>query len=111
MQVPPCCHPERSEGPALWPCRRAGPSSLALLGFPGVIEAAVVGLEDEDRLVKPKAFLVMSKHADSATEEALRNFLREKLPGCKVPPWFEFVPELPKTPTGKIQRFKLRARR
>ena len=82
----------------------------ALLGFPGVIEAAVVGLEDKDGLVKPKAFLVMNKQADGTTEEALRHFLREKLAGFKVPRWFEFVSELPKTPTGKIQRFKLRAR-
>jgi len=81
----------------------------ALLGFPGVVEAAIVGLEDKDGLVKPKAFLVMNKPADGATEEALRNFLKGKLPGFKVPRWFEFVTELPKTPTGKIQRFKLRA--
>ncbi|MBI4464915.1 MAG: benzoate-CoA ligase family protein [Acidobacteria bacterium] len=81
----------------------------ALLGFPGVLEAAVVGLQDEDGLVKPKAFLIMKDRSDSVTEEALRNFLREKLPGYKCPRWFEFLSELPKTPTGKIQRFKLRA--
>ena len=82
----------------------------ALLGFPGVLEAAVVGLEDEAGLVKPKAFLVMSSPANAATEDALRKFLKDKLPGYKTPHWYEIVAELPKTPTGKIQRFKLRAR-
>ena len=82
----------------------------ALMGFPGVLEAAVVGLEDDAGLVKPKAFLVMNKQADGSTEEALRKFLKDKLPGFKMPRWFEFMPELPKTPTGKIQRFKLRAK-
>ncbi|OFW25671.1 MAG: 4-hydroxybenzoate--CoA ligase [Acidobacteria bacterium RIFCSPLOWO2_02_FULL_59_13] len=87
----------------------------ALLGFPGVLEAAVVGLEDSDGLVKPKAFLVMKDTPGASTpgtnkDEELRNFLREKLAGFKCPRWFEYVSELPKTPTGKIQRFKLRAR-
>ncbi|MCH7979443.1 MAG: AMP-binding protein, partial [Acidobacteria bacterium] len=82
----------------------------ALLGFPGVLEAAVIGLEDNDGLIKPKAFLVMNPQAEAGTEESLRKFLREKLRGYKCPRWFEFVQELPKTPTGKIQRFKLRAR-
>ncbi|MCH8266957.1 MAG: benzoate-CoA ligase family protein [Acidobacteria bacterium] len=82
----------------------------ALLGFPGVLEAAVIGLEDNDGLIKPKAFLVMNQQAEAGTEESLRKFLREKLRGYKCPRWFEFVQELPKTPTGKIQRFKLRAR-
>jgi benzoate-CoA ligase len=82
----------------------------ALLGFPGVVEAAIVGLEDNDGLVKPKAFVVLNKPADGSTEEALRHFLKGKLPGFKTPRWYEFVGELPKTPTGKIQRFKLRGK-
>ena len=82
----------------------------ALLGFPGVVEAAIVGLEDSDGLIKPKAFLVMNNQPDGTTEESLRNFLKGKLPGFKSPRWYEFVSELPKTPTGKIQRFKLRGR-
>ena len=69
-----------------------------------------MGLEDNDGLIKPKAFLVMSKPGDAATEESLRNFLKGKLPGFKIPRWYEFVTELPKTPTGKIQRFKLRGK-
>ncbi|MBI4443345.1 MAG: benzoate-CoA ligase family protein, partial [Acidobacteria bacterium] len=60
--------------------------------------------------VKPKAFLVMKDSPGPNTEESLRNLLREKLQGFKCPRWYEFVTELPKTPTGKIQRFKLRAR-
>jgi len=81
----------------------------ALIGFPGVLEAAVVGHEDHDGLVKPKAFVVLSDKSGRITEDALRNFLREKIPGYRCPRWIEFVDDLPKTPTGKIQRFKLRA--
>ena len=82
----------------------------ALLGFPGILEAAVIGLEDADRLVKPKAFLVMKSPGDAPNEEEMQKFLRKKLAGFKCPRLFEIVQELPKTPTGKIQRFKLRAR-
>lgn len=82
----------------------------ALIGFPGVLEAAVVGHEDSDGLIKPKAFVVLSSNSAQVTEDALRSFLREKIPGFKCPRWIEFVQELPKTPTGKIQRFKLRAK-
>lgn len=80
----------------------------ALLGFTGVLEAAVISQRDENGLMKPKAFVVMDDRAASGVEEELRNFLRAKLPGYKCPQWFAFVNELPKTPTGKIQRFKLR---
>jgi len=80
----------------------------ALIACPGVLEAAVVGCQDNDGLIKPKAFVVLSGQAARPTDESLRSFLREKLPGYKCPRWFEFVSELPKTPTGKIQRFKLR---
>jgi 4-hydroxybenzoate-CoA ligase len=52
----------------------------------------------------------MTQKPEGAWEDALRDFLRGKLPGFKVPRWFEVVNELPKTPTGKIQRFKLRAK-
>ena len=80
-----------------------------LVGCPGVLEAAVVACQDDDGLVKPKAFIVQAGHSGDVTEESLRNLVREKLPGYKCPRWIEFVQELPKTPTGKIQRFKLRA--
>ena len=80
----------------------------ALVGHPGVLEATVVGCEDTDSLIKPKAYIVLSSGSSGVSEESLRNFLRGKLAGYKCPRWFEFVNELPKTPTGKIQRFKLR---
>ena len=68
----------------------------------------MVGHQDTDSLIKPKAYIVLSGGASNVSEESLRNFLRGKLAGYKCPRWFEFVIELPKTPTGKIQRFKLR---
>jgi benzoate-CoA ligase len=77
-----------------------------------VLEAAVVGDEDEDKLTKPRAFVVLvdSSHADSSLEEELKEYVKSKLAPFKYPRWIEFVNELPKTATGKIQRFKLRQR-
>ena len=82
----------------------------ALLRHPGVAEAAVVGARDGDDLVKPKAFVVPATgHAPSpALEETLIEHVRETLAPYKRPRWVEFVPSLPKTATGKIQRYKLR---
>jgi len=83
----------------------------ALSSHPEVLEAAVVGWFDEQRLVKPKAFVVL-KMPDTATEEligALQEHVKQKLAPFKYPRWIEFRTELPKTATGKIQRFKLRA--
>ena len=79
----------------------------ALCGHPAVLEAAVVGQEDPDGLVKPKAFVVL-KDGASATEADLKAHVKERLAPYKYPRWIEFVKELPKTATGKIQRFKLR---
>jgi benzoate-CoA ligase len=82
----------------------------ALVRHPAVLEAAVVGQEDEDRLVKPKAFVVL-KDASGATPalaDTLKGFVKDRLAPYKYPRWIEFVLELPKTATGKIQRFKLR---
>lgn len=73
-----------------------------------MLEAAVVGVDDSDGLLKPKAYVVLSDRSGKVTEEILRAFLKEKIPGYKCPRWFVFVDDLPKTPTGKIQRFKLR---
>jgi benzoate-CoA ligase family protein len=83
----------------------------ALASHPAVLEAAVVGQEDADRLVKPKAYVVLKdpKSASPGLDEELRAFVKAKLAPYKYPRWIEFVPELPKTATGKIQRFKLRA--
>jgi benzoate-CoA ligase family protein len=81
-----------------------------LIQHPAVLEAAVVGHEDNDRLVKPKAFVVL-KEPDTACpelEEELKLFVKDKIAPYKYPRWITFPPELPKTATGKIQRFKLR---
>jgi benzoate-CoA ligase len=80
----------------------------ALVGHPSVLEAAVVGKEDEQKLVKPKAYVVLKPGA-KASEDELKAHVKEKLAPYKYPRWIEFAAELPKTATGKIQRFKLRA--
>jgi benzoate-CoA ligase len=83
----------------------------ALSSHPDVLEAAVVGWFDEERLIKPKAFVVL-KVPDKATEElvtTLQEHVKQKLAPYKYPRWIEFRSDLPKTATGKIQRFKLRA--
>ena len=82
----------------------------ALLAHPQVVEAAVVGAKDEHGLEKPKAFVVLrdGRPGDEATVRDLQRFVKERLAPYKYPRWIEFVPELPKTATGKIQRFKLR---
>jgi 4-hydroxybenzoate-CoA ligase len=82
----------------------------ALLCHRKVLECAVVGQEDEARLVKPKAFVVL-KDGEAASPELSQEliaFCRDRIADYKRPRWVEFVPELPKTATGKIQRFKLR---
>ncbi len=83
----------------------------ALLTHPDVLEAAVVAWPDEDRLIKPKAFVVLksSAKAGDQTALALQEHCRKKLALYKYPRWIEFRGELPKIATGKIQRFKLRA--
>jgi acyl-coenzyme A synthetase/AMP-(fatty) acid ligase len=80
----------------------------ALLAHPAVVECAVVGATDRDGLTKPKAFVVTRQSDSEALEPELREFLRERLPGYKIPEWIVFAATLPKTATGKIQRFKLR---
>jgi benzoate-CoA ligase len=67
----------------------------------------VIGAADTDELVKPKAFVVL-KSGQEATAEQLQMHVKSLLAPYKYPRWIEFVPELPKTATGKIQRFKLR---
>jgi acyl-coenzyme A synthetase/AMP-(fatty) acid ligase len=75
-----------------------------------VLEVAVVGHEDDDRLTKPKAFVVLNEGytPSPALEEELKGFVKDKIAPYKYPRWIAFVSELPKTATGKIQRFKLR---
>jgi benzoate-CoA ligase len=82
----------------------------ALVAHPAVREAAVVGREHADRLVKPCAFVVLTAGQLPSDELAteLKAHIKSQLAPYKYPRWIEFVPELPKTATGKIQRFKLR---
>jgi benzoate-CoA ligase family protein len=82
----------------------------ALLAHPSVLECAVVGATDTDGLTKPKAFVVLkdTAHGPLSNEEELATFLRTQLPGYKVPRWIVLMEALPRTATGKIQRFKLR---
>jgi benzoate-CoA ligase len=84
----------------------------ALVEHPAVREVAVIGREDAERLVKPMAFVVLEPNAnqDEKAVRELQDFVAGKLTPFKKPRWVEFVNELPKTATGKIQRFKLRER-
>ena len=81
-----------------------------LIKHDAVLEAAVVGREDADGLVKPLAFVVLKEPsaAAPALAEELKACVKDTLAPYKYPRWIEFVEELPKTATGKIQRFKLR---
>lgn len=79
-----------------------------LIQHPAVLEAAVIGVNDNDGLTKTKAFVVR-KNGANVTDEELKAFVKDKLAPYKYPRQIEFVAELPKTATGKIQRFKLRA--
>jgi len=79
-----------------------------LMTHASVLEAAVIGVADTDQLVKPKAYVVL-KPGQQATAGDLQLHVKNSLAPYKYPRWIEFVPELPKTATGKIQRFKLRA--
>ena len=78
-----------------------------LVQHPAVLEAAVIGVPDAEGLTKTKAFVVL-KAGGQATEAELKAFVKDKLAPYKYPRLIEFVAELPKTATGKIQRFKLR---
>jgi benzoate-CoA ligase len=81
-----------------------------LVKHPAVLEAAVIGTPDENGLTRSKAFVVLKAgHAPSAELEAeLKAFVKGQLAPYKYPRLIEFIAELPKTATGKIQRFKLR---
>lgn len=81
----------------------------ALIEHPSVLEAAVVAWADEDGLEKPKAFIVLKENQSAESVGDLKEFVKEKIGKWKYPRWVEIVDELPKTATGKIQRFKLRA--
>ncbi len=82
----------------------------ALIGHEAVLEAAVVGQPDQANLIKPKAFVVLKKGFTPSEElaNALIEHCKQAMAAYKRPRWIEFVNELPKTATGKIQRVKLR---
>jgi benzoate-CoA ligase len=82
----------------------------ALITHEAVLECAVVGAEDESKLIKPKAYVVLKQgqSPSDSLKSALQQHVKDKLAPYKYPRWIEFLNELPKTATGKIQRFKLR---
>ncbi|WP_271412044.1 acyl-CoA synthetase [Pseudomonas sp. Q1-7] len=91
---------------------RVGPFDVesALIEHPAVIEAAVIGKPDPERTELVKAFVVLQAghEADDVLAEALQQYVRKRLSAHAYPREIEFVAELPKTPSGKIQRFLLR---
>lgn len=78
-----------------------------LIEHPAVLEAAVVGHEDSDGLTKTKAFVVLKENAN-ANEDELKAFVKGRIAPFKYPRFIEFIDALPKTATGKVQRFRLR---
>jgi 4-hydroxybenzoate-CoA ligase len=81
----------------------------ALITHPAVLEAAVVPEADPEGLLKPKAFVVLRSGAPTdGLHEALKEHVKQKIGAWKYPRWIDVVDSLPKTATGKIQRFKLR---
>jgi acyl-coenzyme A synthetase/AMP-(fatty) acid ligase len=83
-----------------------------LVAHPSVLECGVVGRQDHDGLVKPAAYVVVRQGVEGSRELAhdLQEFVRSRLAEYKRPRWIEFLGELPKTATGKIQRYHLRER-
>jgi benzoate-CoA ligase len=80
---------------------------------PAILEAAVIGSQDADGLIKPKAYVLLKSEFKASRElqTELQSYVKSRLAPYKYPRWVEFVEELPKTVTGKIQRFRLRAER
>ena len=85
----------------------------ALLCHSAVAECAVVGAIDDDGLERPKAFVVLKKPLRLSAElnAELQKFAADRLPKYKEPRWMVEIESLPKTATGKLQRFKLRSAR
>jgi benzoate-CoA ligase len=84
-----------------------------LLEHPAVLESGVIGEPDSDGLLKPKAYVLLKsefKPSDQLRVD-LQNLVKSRLAPYKYPRWVEFVDDLPKTVTGKIQRFRLRAKK
>ncbi|HEX9037479.1 MAG TPA: benzoate-CoA ligase family protein [Ktedonobacterales bacterium] len=113
----------QDEQGALWYCGRSDDMlkvsgqwvspvevEAALITHPSVLEAAVVGREDADGLIKPQAYVVLKEGQTPGDDLAreLQAHVKSTLTPVKYPRWIEFTPELPKTATGKIQRYRLR---
>ena len=81
-----------------------------LLQHPAVKEAAVVGRKDDNGMTKPEAFIVRKNRniRQESLEQELHDLCKQLMAGYKYPRWYNLVDDLPKTVTGKIQRFKLR---
>ena len=81
-----------------------------ILAHEVVLECAVVGMTDTDGLIKPKAFVVVRPGAapTEQTAQDIQTLVKSRIAAYKYPRWIEFVSELPKTATGKLQRFRLR---
>ena len=81
-----------------------------LVEHPAVREAAIIARRDKDELIKPQACVVLRDGVEGTAElaAALQEFIVSRLPIYKRPRWVDFFEELPKTATGKLQRFKLR---
>ena len=80
----------------------------ALLGHPGVNECAVIGVADEARGMRVKAYVVLADGAERPSAQELQEFVKASIAPYKYPREIEFVAELPRTATGKLQRFRLR---
>ena len=81
-----------------------------MISHPDVLEVAVVAHNDVEGLAKPKAFIVLKSgcQPSMALADKIKAFVKERLASYKCPRWIEFMDDLPKTATGKLQRFKLR---
>jgi acyl-coenzyme A synthetase/AMP-(fatty) acid ligase len=93
-------------GMAVWPTE----VEAILQEHPAVLESGVAGVEDAEGLAKPFAFVVLKcgHHPSPQLAHELQEFVKNRTAKYKHPRWVEFVPDLPKTATGKIQRYKLR---
>jgi benzoate-CoA ligase len=81
-----------------------------LVEHPAVLECGVIGATDADGLTKPRAFVVLQagQEPGEPLADELKDFVKSRIAPFKYPRWIEFVAELPKTATGKTQRFRLR---
>ncbi len=84
----------------------------AILSHPAVAETGVIGAADTDELEKPMAYVVLKEGYEGSPEltKEIQDLVRGKLAHYKTPRWIHYIKELPRTATGKVQRYKLRER-